>query len=420
MDGRDKIPCSGVDGDLLESQDELPSTLQGKQPMSDTVKAIPTETTIRDDSTATLISFELSQKTWVVTIRRPDSERMSRHSVKAGDLAALTTLLARQRPKAAGVAGAPLRLVTIHEAGLDGFWLHRWLCAQGIESHVVDAASIAAPRRKRRAKSDGIDGETLLRTLAAWRRGEPRVCSMVVPPSAEDEDRRRIVRERDRLVDERTALTNRINGLLVNQGITGYRPLKRDRHTRLEAMRTGDGRPLPVRLQAEIERMLERLELLLRQIRQVEAERDRLLAAAKQAAPTAALALLPMLCAIGPEIAATLALECFTRSFGNRRQIAAFAGLAPTPWRSGSINHEQGVKGGGQPSLRELMIEAAWAWLRYQPDSELSRWFHAKVGSAKGRARRVAIVAVARKLLVALWRYVTQGELPAGAKLKAA
>jgi transposase len=185
-------------------------------------------------------------------------------------------------------------------------------------------------------------------------------------------------------------------------------------------MRTGDGRPLPPRLKAEIVRMLERLEGLLRQIKQVEADRDRLLAEAQQTDPHAPLALLPRLCAIGPEFAATLALECFTRSFGNRRQIAAFAGLAPTPWRSGSINHEQGVSGGGQPRLRETMIEAGWAWLRYQPDSELSRWFHAKVGPAKGRARRIAVVALARKLLVALWRFVTRGELPAGAKLKAA
>lgn len=388
--------------------------------MSDAAEAIPTETAIRDGSTAILISFELSQKNWVVTIRLPGSEKMSRHSLKAGDLAALTNLLARQRARAERGAGAPVRLVTIYEAGLDGFWLHRWLCERDIESHVVDAASIAAPRRKRRAKSDGIDGETLLRTLAAWRRREPRVCSMVVPPTPEDEDRRRIARERDQLIGERTALTNRINGLLVNQGITGYRPLNRDRHARLEEMRTGDGRPLPPRLKAEIVRLLERVEVLLRQIKQVEAERDSLLAEAQKTDPTSPLALLPTLCAIGPEFAATLGLECFTRSFGNRRQIAAFGGLAPTPWRSGSINHEQGVGGGGQPRLRKKMIEAAWSWLRYQPDSELSRWFYAKVGNAKGRARRIAIVALARKLLVALWRFVTQGEVPEGAKLKTA
>jgi transposase len=387
--------------------------------MSITAEAAPATTAIRDDDSAILVSFELSQSNWVLTIRLPGEERMSRHSVKAGNTGRVTELFARYRAKAERVAGKSVRIVTIYEAGLDGFWLHRWLCAQAIESHVVDAASIAAPRRKRRPKSDGIDGETLLRTLAAWRRREPRVCSMVVPPTPEEEDRRRIGRERERLMEERTALTNRINGLLVNQGITDYAPLKRDRRARLAELRTGDGRPLPSKLQADITRMLDRLELLLRQIKQVEAERDALLAevAADSVSP---IALLLTLRGIGPEIAGGLGLECFCRSFGNRRQVAAFVGLAPTPWRSGSIQHEQGIGKAGRPRLRKLMIEAAWVWLRHQPGSALSAWFRAKVGNAKGRVKRIAAAALARKLLVALWRFVTQGVLPEGARLKAA
>jgi transposase len=388
--------------------------------MSKTAEAVPAETAIRDDATAILVSFELSQKNWVLTIRLPGTEKMSRHSVQAGDLGRVTELLCRQRAKAEKRASAPGRLVTIYEAGLDGFWLHRWLCAQAIESHVVDAASIAAPRRKRRAKSDGIDGETLLRTLAAWRRCEPRVCSMVVPPTPEEEDRRRVGRERERLVNERTALTNRINGLLLNQGITGYTPLKHDRRARLAAVRTGDGRPLPPRLSAEISRMLDRLELLQCQIKQVEAERDALLAELATADPRSPIALLPTLRGVGPEITTGLGLECFTHGFANRGQVAAFVGLAPTPWRSGSIQREQGIGASGRPRLRELMIEAAWSWLRYQPDSALSQWFRAKVGNAKGRAKRIAAAALARKLLVALWRFVTQGVVPEGARLKAA
>jgi transposase len=388
--------------------------------MSKTAKAVPAETAIRDEDTAILVSFELSQSNWVLTIRLPGSEKMSRHNVKAGDTGRVTDLLAQQRAKAERMAGKPVRIVTIYEAGLDGFWLHRWLCAQAIESHVVDAASIAAPRRKRRAKSDGIDGETLVRTLSAWCRREPRVCSMVVPPTPEEEDRRRIGREREQLTGERTALTNRINGLLVNQGISGYAPLKRDRRARLAELCTGDGRPLPVKLKAEIVRMLDRLEVLQSQIEQVEAERDALLAEAAREDPKSPIALLPTLCGIGPEITSGLGLECFCRSFGNRRQIASFVGLAPTPWRSGGIQHEQGIGKAGRPRLRELMIEAAWLWLRYQPDSALSQWFRAKVGNAKGRAKRIAIVALARKLLVALWRFVTQGVVPEGAKLKAA
>lgn len=378
-----------------------------------------TELAIRDHDSAVLASLELSQSTWVVTTRLPGQDKMSRHSVKAGDTAGLNDLLTRQRAQAERRGAHPARLVTIHEAGLDGFWLHRWLCGHGIESHVVDAASIAAPRRKRRAKSDGIDGETLLRTLAAWRRREPRVCAMVVPPTPEAEDRRRVHRERAHLLDERTAMTNRIKGLLANQGITDFQPLKRDRHARLAALCTGDGRPLPARLKAEIARMLERLEVLLRQIKQVEAERDALLAETA-ADPTAPIALLLTLRGIGPEIAAGLGLECFNRRFANRRQVASFVGLAPTPWRSGGIQHEQGIGKAGRPGLRKLMIEAAWLWLRYQPDSALSAWFRAKVGEATGRVKRIAAVALARKLLVALWRYVTQGVVPEGVRLKAA
>jgi transposase len=381
--------------------------------------SVSTATATQDEDTTVLVSLELSQKNWVVTIRLPASEKMSRHSLQAGNTDGLSELLARQRAKAERQGGPPARIVTIYEAGLDGFWLHRWLCARGIESHVVDAASIAAPRRKRRAKSDGIDGETLLRTLAAWRRREPRVCSMVVAPTPEEEDRRRVNRERAQLLDERTAMTNRIKGLLTNQGITGYQPLKRDRHARLAELRTGDGRPLPERLRSEIARMLDRLELLLRQIKQVESERDALLAETAQAADSP-IALLLRLSGIGPEIAMGLGLECFCRSFANRRQIASFVGLAPTPWRSGGIQREQGIGKAGRPSLRKLMTEAGWLWLRYQPDSALSAWFHAKVGDAKGRVKRVAIIALARKLLVALWRYVTQGVLPEGVRLKAA
>jgi len=377
-------------------------------------------TAICDDDNVILTSLELSQSNWVITLRLPGSETLSRHSRKAGDTAALTALLDRQRDKAERLNGTRPRIVTIHEAGLDGFWLHRWLQDQGIESHVVDAASIAAPRRKRNAKSDSIDGETLLRTLAAWRRQEPRVCSMVVPPTPEQEDDRRIGRERGQLLSERIALTNRIKGLLCGQGITGYQPCKRDRRERLAELRTGDGRALSPRLTAEIGRMLDRLEVVLRQIKQIEAERDKLLAETAAADPKAALALLLTLCGVGPEIAAGLALECFCRRFTNRRQLAAFVGLAPTPWRSGSIQREQGIGKAGRPALRKLMIEAAWQWLRYQPDSALSEWFRAKVGGAKGRVKRVAAVALARKLLVALWRFVTAGVLPEGAKLKAA
>ena len=219
-------------------------------------------------------SLELSRSTWLVTCLLPERDRMSKYSTPGGDGGALLGLLERMRTRAQQLTGRPVKIVVIQEAGLDGFWVHRLLEANGIESHVVDPASIAVPRRRRRAKTDAIDGETLLRTLAAWRRGEPRVCAMVVPPTPEEEDRRRICRERAILLRERIRHTNRIKGLLAGQGITGFNPLHKDRRQLLDAARTGDGRPLPNQLRAEILREIELIDLLVRQIADVEAERE--------------------------------------------------------------------------------------------------------------------------------------------------
>jgi transposase len=362
-------------------------------------------------------SLELARSRWLVTVLLPGNEKMSRYDVKGGDGPALVALLERLRAKAEQRIGGPVRLVTIQEAGLDGFWLHRMLEARGVESHVVDAASVAAPRRQRRAKSDRIDGETLLRVLLAWLRGEPRVCSMVRPPSPEEEDRRRLVRERATLMAERDRETSRIDGLLAAQGITGYKPLRRDRRACLAKLVTGDGRPLPPRLVTEIDRALDRIELLLRQIAELERQRDQALEAAATNEPAA---MLIRLKGIGTEGATMLGYECFYRHFANRRQVGAFSGLAATPWRSGQIIHEQGISKAGNPQLRNMMIELAWCWRRYQPNSALTQWWRQRVGAERGRVRRIAIVALARKLLIALWRYVTEGVLPEGAELKTA
>ena len=367
--------------------------------------------------TATLCaSLELSSTTWLVTSLAPGSDKMSKHKIEGGDSCGLLELLRRLQSKAAKRLGAPVEIVTIHEAGFDGFWIDRLLQAEGIESHVVDPASVAVPRRRRRAKTDKIDGELLLRTLLAWLRGEPRVCSMVMPPCPEEEDRRRLSRERDVLVRERMAHTGRIAGLLAAQGIHGFRPLRRDCHARLEELKTGDGRPLPARLKAEIGRELDRLELVKQQIAEVEAARDALLVTEDRSPGN----LLLQLRSIGPEIASVLCLEGLYRSFDNRRQLAAFSGLAPSPWRSGNIDHEQGISKSGNAKLRTTMIELSWLWLRYQPNSALSRWFQARVqGNSTRRYRKITIVAMARKLLIALWRYVTQGVVPEGASFKA-
>ena len=369
---------------------------------------------------AIFVSLELSRSTWLVTSLSPGGGgKMSKHSVPAGDVSALLHRFSELRQKALSRIGKSFSVIVIQEAGLDGFWIHRALLNEGIESHVVDPASIATSRRRRRAKTDRIDGEALLRALLAHKRGEPRVCAMVKAPTAEEEDHRRLCRERKVLTKERVLHVNRIKGLLFSQGITEYEPLRRDRRQRLLELRTGDGRLLPPHLKAQISRELDRLELLLEQIKSVEAERDALLAAQQTAAQQPA-AMLLAIKGVGPEFAAILWSEGLFRHFDNRRQVASYAGLAPTPWQSGAIDREQGVSKAGNPRLRTTLIQLAWLWLRHQPQSALAIWFKERVNRNGGRHKKTAIVALARKLLVALWKYVTAGVIIEGAIIKAA
>jgi transposase len=393
------------------------------QPLTSTREATmsaPAQAAIHVNLAAIFVSLELSRSTWLITSLSPGGgERMSKHSVRSGDVAGLLDQLARLRTKAQARTGEIFPIIVIQEAGLDGFWVHRVLAREGIESHVVDAASVLTSRRRRRAKTDRIDGEALLRTLLAYKRGEPRVCAMVKAPTPQEEDRRRLCRERKTLVAERVEHVSRIKGLLFAQGVSDYEPLHRDRRRRLEQLTTGDGRSLPAHLKAQIGRELDRLELLLRQLKAVEAERNALLELMGDPAPTPVAALAGVR-GIGPEFAAVLWFECLFRSFSNRRQVAAYAGLAPTPWQSGSVQHEQGVSKSGNPRLRTTMIQLAWLWLRHQPTSELSLWFKERMKRNDGRGKKTTIVALARKLLVALWKFVSNGIVIEGAVQKAA
>ena len=380
-------------------------------------------TTIQTNLAAIFVSLELSRTIWLVTSLSPGGgERMSKHSLQAGDVASLLVRFQDLKQKALTRTGKSFSIITIQEAGLDGFWLHRVLQSEGIESHVVDPASIATSRRRRRAKTDRIDGEALLRALLADKRGEPRVCAMVKVPTSEEEDRRRLCRERKVLIAERVEHVNRIKGLLFSQGVFGYEPLRRDRRLRLGELTTGDSRPLPTHLKTQISRELDRLELLLDHIKAVETERDALLSEqqAVAAAPAPVGRMLLELKGIGAEFAAVLWMEGLFRHFDNRRQLASYAGLAPTPWQSGSVDREQGVSKAGNHRLRTTLVQLAWLWLRHQPQSALALWFKERVNRDGGRRKKTTIVALARKLLVALWKYVTAGVVIEGAVMKTA
>ena len=396
-----------------------------------------TPSAVRVDLSAIFVSLELSQSKWLITSLSPGAgEKLSKFTLPASDVAGMLTRFAELQRKAKARTGQDFPLVVIQEAGLDGFWVHRVLEAEGIESHVVDPASIAVSRRKRRVKTDRIDGEMLVRALLAYKRGEPRVCAMVRAPTPEEEDRRRVSRERKSLTTERIRHVNRIKGLLFGQGIKGYQPLRKDRRERLDALTTGDGRPLPAQLKAQISRELDRLELVMQQMSACEETRDALLAASHPAVTADANNLVPaaepslpapsvpamllQLKGIGPEIASVLWFEGLSRKFDNRRQVAAYAGLAPSHWQSGKIDHDQGVSKAGNPRLRTTLIQLAWLWVRHQPDSALTVWFKTRVAQNGGRLKKTTIVALARKLLVSLWKYANAGVVIEGAILQSA
>jgi transposase len=364
------------------------------------------------------VAFELSDARWVLGVQRGGEGRVSVHAVAANDVAGALRLIERERA-AVERQGRRVEVVTCYEAGRDGFWLHRALAERGYTNHVIDPASIAVPRRQRRAKTDRIDVRGLIAALRAWLGGDRLRCRMVRVPSAAEEDARRPHRERERLVRERVQHVNRLKALCALHGIKHFAPVRADRRAQLAALTTWAGTPVPAAAAAELARELERLELILRQLAELERARDAALhqtPAADQASARAQA--LIRLAGIAETTASVLAHEVFYRRFANRRQVAGFVGLTGTPFASGPRFREQGISKAGNRRARWVTIELAWRWLQYQPESALSRWFQQRVGAAKGRVKRIALVALARKLLVALWRYVETGVLPAGAVMK--
>lgn len=365
-----------------------------------------------------LIAIELSVSSWFVAVRLPGSEKSRLHRVEGGDTTALLALIRDLRSRAEAKLRHAADVACCFEAGRDGFWLHRLLTAHGASAYVLEPTSILVNRRARRAKTDRLDAEGMLRVLAAWLGGDRQVCSIVSVPTPEDEDAKRPHREREHLVQERQRLENRMEALLFTQGIRG-RPSLRSWERDIAKLRTGDGRALPCLMQAELNRLRRRLVLILELIHEMEAERAKALAAKGDDAMTRKIADLQRIRGIGANFSTVLAREVLYRSFANRRQLASYVGIAPMPYQSGGMDRDRSISRAGNPRARTTLIQLAWLWLRYQPGSALSDWFRGRVGTLQGRTRRIAIVAMARKLLIALWRYVETGVLPAGVELRA-
>ena len=370
-------------------------------------------TPIGGDDDTIYVAIELSQKGWLIVLHSPAQKGLARHKLEAGGCEALLSLLATKQAQVERMTGRRPSVVSCYEAGYDGFWLHRRLAAAGIENLVIDPASLSVERRARRAKTDRIDGEKMLRALLAYRRGEPRVMSAVRVPTVAQEDARRRSRERERLIKEQTGHVNRIRGLLRTMGLPAGEPGGADWPRKWLAQQVDwQGQALPALLVAELGREHARLMMVRGQLAELGEEALPQEAAAKARQ-------LMRLKGLGPVSATTLVSEVFWKDFKNRREVGSYLGLTPSPWQSGAVAYDQGISKAGNRRARHVTLELTWLWLHNQPQSALSRWFRERVGEQRGRIRRIAIVALARKLVIALWRFLTLGIVPDDAVLKA-
>jgi transposase len=301
-----------------------------------------------------------------------------------------------------------------YEAGRDGFWLARWLRSHGIEAHVIHSTSVAISREHRRAKTDRLDTAMLLRVFLGWLRGERGHCGMVAVPTIEEEDAKRPNRERESLVGERTRIVNRMKSALARLGIRGFKPELRKAAQRLEGLRTPDDQPIPPNTLGEFHRDLARLAVVRDQIAAIEQTRLERLEQAPEAGPHAMVRLLASVIGVGVETADMLVQEVLCRNLRDRRAVARYAGLTGSPDESGSSRREKGLARSGNARARRGLIQLAWRFLRFQKDSALARWFRARTEGSAGKRKTTMIVALARKLLIALWRMVTTGEVPEG------
>jgi len=383
----------------------------------------------RNDMSRSLVAFdqnstvvavvELSLSTWLVAGVVPGLKRQPLKKLSA-DADKLVALLERWRAEAIKAGQVINRMVVAFEAGRDGFWLARLLRDRGIEAYVIHASSIAVSREHRRAKSDRIDTQRLMRSLLGWLRGEAEHCRMAAIPTLAQEDAKRPNREHECLVADRTRLVNRMKAALIRLGIRNFNIKLRKAAEGLAALRTPEGEPLPPNTLAELGRELERLALIRAQIRAIEQARLQRLKAAPQQATHPMILMLAKVMGVGVETADMLVHEVLSRPLRDHRAVGRYAGLTGSPDESGSSRREQGLAKAGNARVRRGMLQLAWRWLMHQKDSALTQWYRSRTADGRKDTRKTMIVALARKLLIALWRYVTTGEVPQGVVLKAA
>jgi transposase len=371
------------------------------------------------DPERTLIAvIEMGATSWLVAGLVPGVERQPLKKLEP-DEHALRRLLERWQSEAIRSGRAITRIAVAYEAGRDGFWLARWLRRNGVEAHVIHAASVAVSREHRRAKTDRLDTEMLKRAFLGWLRGERDHCKMVAIPTVEEEDARRPGRERESLVGEATRIINRVKSALARIGIRGFNPKLKKAVATLGDLRTPEGGPIPPSTLSEMQRDMERRQLICEQIRRIEQDRLQRLEQSPSAGPHAMLRLLARVMGIGIETADTLVREILTRNLRDRRAVARYGGLTGAPDQSGSMDREKGLARSGNARVRKCMIELAWRFVRLQKDSALVQWFELRTAHARG-TRKTMIVALARKLLIALWRLVNEGVIPEGLRLRPA
>jgi len=377
-------------------------------------------TTLNQDNTL-IVVIEMSLSSWLVAGMVPGVERQPLKKLEP-DEDQLLKLMNRWRHEALQAGHAIERVVVAYEAGRDGFWLARWLRERGVEAYVMHPSSVAVSREHRRAKTDRLDTQLLMRAFLGWLRGERRHCSMAAIPTIEEEDAKRPNREHEKLVGDRTRIVNRMKSTLARIGIRGFKPTLRKAEEKLSELHTAEGTLLPENTREELRRDMARLRVLREQIKEIEQQRLSKLKAAAQAkeGPHAMVLLIARVVGVGIETADMLVNEILSRRLRDKKAVARYAGLTGSPDESGKRRREKGLSRSGNARVRRGMIQLAWRFLRFQKDSVLAQWFQARAADGRSGTRKAMIVALARKLIIALWRLTTTGEVPAGVILRAA